>query len=80
MDKYTPEQVTDITTRETKALAALKELQLTPAAQIYKVNIGNDIFADKLVPYLADIKYIKQNETPKEPVKTDKKPVAPVSK
>lgn len=57
MSTFTPEQVEDVKAREAKALAYLKELQLTPAAQISKVNMGNDVFADKLVCYLNDTKY-----------------------
>ena len=66
MEKYTQEQIKDIKERELKALEMLKELQLTPAAQIYKVNIGNDTFADKLIPYLADIKYNDKELTSKD--------------
>ena len=66
--EYTPEQVKDIKERELKGLEMLKELQLSPACQIYKVNLGNDTFGDKLHPYLADIKY-----NDKELTKEDKK-------
>jgi hypothetical protein len=55
--KYTKEMVEDITTREKKGLEALKELQLTPSAAVAKINLGNDTFADKVTPYLADTKY-----------------------
>lgn len=54
---FTPEQVKDIQEREAKALAYLKELQLTPAAQLSKISLGNDVFADKVVCYLNDTKY-----------------------
>lgn len=57
MDKYSPEQVKDIKEREQKALNYLKELQLTPAAAISKEQIGNDMFADKVVPFIRDTKY-----------------------
>ena len=57
---YTPEQIKDIQEREKKGLEALKELQLTPAALISKHNIGNDTFADRLLPYLQDTKYSSQ--------------------
>lgn len=63
---YTKEQITDIEEREAKALKMLKELELTPAAQVQKVNIGNDIFADKLQPFLQDLKYTKANEVDKK--------------
>lgn len=62
--QYSEDQIKDITEREKKGLEALKALNLTPAAQIIKVNLGNDIFGDKLTPYLADTLY-------KEEVKTD---------
>lgn len=55
--KLTEEQIKDIQEREKKALEYLKELQLTPAAIMQKINIGNDLFADKTIPYLQDIKY-----------------------
>lgn len=60
-DQYTPEQVKDIKEREAKALSMLKELQLTPAAMIVKENLGNDVFGDRMIPYLQDIKYSKDN-------------------
>lgn len=61
MDNYTEEQRKDILEREKKALEALKKLQMTPASVIYKMNMGDDVFADKVQPYLRDIKY-KRNE------------------
>lgn len=57
MANYTAEQIKDITEREAKALAFLKEQQLTPSAVVQKINIGDDVFVDKVVPYLQDIKY-----------------------
>lgn len=62
---YTPEEVKDITEREAKGLEALKELQLTPAAAVSKLNIGHDSFVDKVQPYLQDTKYAK-NESATE--------------
>lgn len=62
MEKYTEEQVLDITTREKKAIEMLKELKLTPSAIIHKVNVGNDVFGDKVTPYLADTRYIKKGD------------------
>lgn len=56
-NQYTKEQVEDVKAREKEALETLKRLQLTPACQIVKENIGNDVFADRLYPYLADLKY-----------------------
>lgn len=57
MTNFSPEQIEDIKARELKAIAMLKELQLTPAAQISKVNLGNDTFGDKITCYLNDTKY-----------------------
>lgn len=70
MDKYSPEEIADIQEREKKALEMLKELQLNPSAQVVKVNIGNDVFADRVIPYLADLKYKKD-----EPIKKIEEPV-----
>jgi len=56
-NKYTKEQVEDIRSREKEGLEALKKLNLTPACQIVKENLGNDVFGDRLYPYLADTKY-----------------------
>ena len=71
MDKYTPSEIKDIQDREKKALKMLAELELTPACQIYKQNIGNDIFVDKVQPYLADTRYVKKpTEENKESVET----------
>lgn len=54
---YTKEQVEETQEREKKALAFLKDLDLTPAAIVQKVNLGEDMFVDKVVPYLRDTKY-----------------------
>lgn len=54
---YTPEQIKDISEREKKCLEFLKENQLTPSAVMQKVNIGQDIFVDKVTPYLQDLKF-----------------------
>ncbi len=64
--EYSKEQIDDINEREKKGLAALKELQLSPAASVQKQNIGNDIFVDKVIPYLQDTRY-----TPTPSVKSD---------
>lgn len=71
MANYTDEQVKDITEREQKGLEALKALHLTPAAQISKVQMGNDIFADKLIPFLQDTKYISTPSPVQVEAKTD---------
>lgn len=61
--EYTQEQKDEIMERVKIALDKLKELQLTPAAQVYKVNIGNDTFADKFIPYLQDTRYSEKELT-----------------
>ncbi len=65
---YTEEQITDIKDRETRALDFLKMVELTPAAILTKVNVGNDIFADKVQPFLQDLKYTKKDEVEKDEV------------
>lgn len=84
MDKkpYTDDQIKDIQEREAMGLKMLKELELTPAALLTKVNTGNDLFADKVQPYLQDTKYNggsdepivspiqKEDITPDEPTET----------
>lgn len=67
--EYSKEQVKDITEREKKGIEALKALNLTPAAQITKINLGNDTFVDRVQPYLADTLYTEKKD---EPVKKDK--------
>lgn len=66
MQKYTKEQISDITERESKGIEALKALNLTPAAFMQKVLIGNaagkDIFADQVTPYLQDTKFTTPDE------------------
>ena len=59
MKTYTEEETKDITEREKKCLDFLKENQMTPAAQVSKLQMGNDIFADKVQPYLQDTKFQK---------------------
>ena len=61
--QYSEEQKVDITEREKKALEMLKDLQLTPAAQVSKVQMGNDVFADKVTPFLQDLKYKDESVT-----------------
>lgn len=58
--EYTDEMKKDIIEREKKGLEALKALDLTPAASTQMINIGNDTFAVKLVPYLQDTKHTPQ--------------------
>lgn len=54
---YTPEQIKDIEERVEKAKVFLKELQLQPAVIMQPVNIADDVFAMKPIPYLQDQKY-----------------------
>lgn len=65
-NNYTKEQVKDITTREKKALEILQEMNVTPAAVIQKVKMntsdGAEIFVDKIIPYLADTKYVLKSD------------------
>lgn len=69
---YTKEQIEDITKREKECLDFLKEHQMTPSCQIQKVNMGNDVFADKVIPFLMDLKYkevvssLQQNDIAKK--------------
>lgn len=65
-NKLTEVQIEDIQVREKKALEFLKENDLTPAAQVISVNLGNDVFGTKVVCYLQDIKYADKPEETKE--------------
>lgn len=67
---YSEEQIKDIQEREAKGLQALKDLELSPAAVVSKVNIGDDKFADRVQCYLADTKYSKKEAIP-SPVEMD---------
>lgn len=69
--KYTDEQVKDIEEREKKGIEALRELELTPGAILRKINVGEDVFADKVFPYLQDTKYAPKPEPVAETVKED---------
>lgn len=62
MDKkdYTPEEIKDIQERVEKAQKMLQELHLSVMAQVVSVNMGDDIFALKVMPYLQDNKFIKE--------------------
>lgn len=57
MNNYSPEEAKDITTRVEQAFGLLKELNLTPSAQVSTVAIGNDVFATKVEAFLKDTKY-----------------------
>lgn len=61
-NKYSRVQIDDIKGREKEGLEQLKKLRLTPACQIVKENIGADVFADKLYPYLADTKFVLEGD------------------
>jgi len=65
---YSLEEQKDIEERVKKAQEVLKELQLFPTAQVIKVNLGDDVFADKIIAYLQDAKYNK------EPIKSPLQP------
>ena len=57
---YTEEQKKDIIERVNKANKVLKDLQLFPSAIVQKVKISDnneDVFADKVICFLADSKY-----------------------
>lgn len=68
-NKYSPEEIKDIQIREKEALDTLKRLQFTPSALLNSINLGNDVFATKVTPYLQDLKFTKPQ---------DVAPVAPV--
>ncbi len=72
MKNYTEEQVKDIQEREKKALEYLKDNGLTPAAIVEKVNVGKDMFVDKVIPFLQDTKYTSV-PSPLQDVKSDTK-------
>lgn len=56
--EFTPEQRKDIEERVEKAKVFLKELQLQPAVIMQPVNLGDDVFGMKPIPYLQDVKFI----------------------
>lgn len=64
-NNLTDEQIKDIQEREAAALEFLKKSELSPAAFLSVVNIGDDVFATKVQAYLADTKYTKKAEEPK---------------
>ena len=57
-NSFTEEQKKDIEERLKKAEVTLKELQLFPSAVVQKINLGDDTFADKVICYLADSKFM----------------------
>lgn len=58
-NQLSEEQIKDVEEREAKALAFLKELELTPAAQMSFENVGGDRFVSRVQPYLQDTRYSK---------------------
>lgn len=56
-ESYSSEQQKDIAERVEKARVFLVEQQLQPSAQVSIVNLGDDVFAQKVQPYLQDTKY-----------------------
>lgn len=54
----TPVQRMDIEDRVAKAKKMLEELQLQPTASVSSVNVGNDVFSQKVVVYLQDHKFL----------------------
>jgi len=67
---YTQEQKDDINERTAKAIEMLKELNLYPQAQVTKgritTNDGQELFADRVQPFLADTKYIAKGDVYEE--------------
>lgn len=57
METLTKDQQKDIAVRVSKAHIFLKENDLTIACQITKENLGDDVFADRLTPYLQDVRF-----------------------
>lgn len=60
---YSEEQKKDIEERVAKANETLKELNLFPSAVVQKVKISDkeDVFADQIICFLADSKYLKND-------------------
>lgn len=56
---YSDDMKADINERVAKAKKLLEELQLQPQASVQSVNMGDDIFAQKIIVYLQDVRYTK---------------------
>ena len=56
---YSDDMKADINERVAKAKKLLEELQLQPQASVQSVNMGDDIFAQKVIVYLQDTRYTK---------------------
>ena len=70
--EFSKDQIKDITERELKCLEFLKEMQMCPSVKMVAVNVGNDCFAMKAIPFLNDLKYQETSE----PTKPQDLPVA----
>lgn len=66
--KYTNEQIADIQGREAKAIAFLKEIEMTISAQVVSVNVGDNTFAQKVIPYISDLKFSVNEGDVKSPI------------
>ena len=62
VNMYNDEQKQEIRERVEKAGDLLKELKLAPAAHLSKVAVGDDTYADKVLPYLQDTKYVLEGD------------------
>ncbi len=60
--QYTQEQREDIKSRGQEVASFLKEKEMELGAQINKVNVGENLFVDQLVPVLKDTKYAPEPE------------------
>lgn len=59
-EQFSSEQIKDIEERVEKAKSSLQELNLRPSSQVSIVNLGEDVFAQKVVSFLQDTKYTPQ--------------------
>lgn len=56
-DEYTDEQKKDINERVAKAKETLAELDLQPGVVVQAINLGDDVFGMKPIPFLQDTRY-----------------------
>lgn len=56
-EDYSPEMRKDIEARVAKAKKALEDLQLQPTANVQSINVGDDVFSQKVIVYLQDTRY-----------------------
>lgn len=59
-EQCSAEQKQDIESRVEEARKMLEDLHLRPSSQVSTVNMGNDVFAHKVLSYLQDTKYTSQ--------------------